>query len=404
MSSTLTIPLEIEEAVIDILAQDDKDLSSLKACSLACKAFVPVARKHIFSSVALNTNDANSHSTSSLEGLLSEAPELAGYIRHLNYNIKTEDFTSSSVQDCLQRLTKLQSLSVYHFESFSRKKLDWSNNPLRPALLHLLHLPTLTSFKMFSVDRLVASDFIPCTNLKKLSIGNHTTGIDKTDEPFSGPLPDQPVQLDEWASGIRDFTVISSVCKSLRPDGRPVFDFSSLAKLSLQIERLEDIPAVQELSKRCSTLSNVDVTYWEPEFIIPTLADLLRPSIQTLKHVRVGLHIDDVDIDPLGGIPAQLEDIRQNEKNVLETLDIFVLVQTDSDCRTGDDWGKLDEVLTKSGWPSLKKVSLTIEIASFGRQGQTLDEALRKLPETQFARLSKSESIEFKFDIENTLV
>jgi len=124
--------------------------------------------------------------------------------------------------------------------------------------------------------------------------------------------------------------------------------------------------------------------------------------MQTLKHIAVDVHIDDVDVDPLFGLPSELEDMCT--KNIIQTLTIEVLVQTDADCRRGDDWGRLDEVLTSSGWSALKQVSLVIEIASFGRSDNKLEVALRKLPETQFPRLSTSKSISFDFKVNPILV
>ena len=124
---------------------------------------------------------------------------------------------------------------------------------------------------------------------------------------------------------------------------------------------------------------------------------MLRPSMDTLKHIVVNIDVDDVDIDPLFGIPSELEDMRS--KNIIESVTIKILVQTDADCRRGDDWGRLDEVLTTPGWFSLKRVSLAIEIASFVRRDDELEVGLRKLPETQFRRLSSSNSVSFDFEV-----
>jgi hypothetical protein len=124
--------------------------------------------------------------------------------------------------------------------------------------------------------------------------------------------------------------------------------------------------------------------------------------MQTLKHIVVNVSVDDVDVDPLFGIPSELEDMRT--KNIIESVTIGVFVWTDTDCRQGDDWGRLDEVVTGSGWFALKRVSLAIEIASYGRDNNKLEVALRKLPETQFPRLSKSKSVSFDFKIKTVLV
>ena len=123
---------------------------------------------------------------------------------------------------------------------------------------------------------------------------------------------------------------------------------------------------------------------------------MLRPSMQTLKHIVVTTEVDGDDVDPLSGIPFELEEMRSN--NIIETVTI-ILVQTDVNCRQGDDWGRLDQVLTTSGWFSLKQVSLAIQISSYFSISDDLEVALRKLPETQFPRLSSSNSVSFDFEV-----
>ena len=114
-------------------------------------------------------------------------------------------------------------------------------------------------------------------------------------------------------------------------------------------------------------------------------------------------NLDDHDEDPLSGIHSELEDM--STKNIIETVTIEILVQTDVNCRRGDDWGRLDKALTTSGWSSLKRVSVAIDIASYhGRRDDRLEFALRKLPETQFPRLSSSNSVSFDFNVHSVLV
>ena len=129
---------------------------------------------------------------------------------------------------------------------------------------------------------------------------------------------------------------------------------------------------------------------------------MLRPSMKTLKHIVIDIHINDDDEDPLSGIPSELEDM--STKNIIETVTIDILVQTDVNCPRGDDWGRLDKALTTSGWSSLKRVSLAIEIASYSRSDDELEVALRNLPETQFPRLSSSNSVSFDFNVHSVLI
>ena len=73
-------------------------------------------------------------------------------------------------------------------------------------------------------------------------------------------------------------------------------------------------------------------------------------------------------------------------------------------CRRGDDWCRLDEVLTRSGWFALRQVSLTIDAVDCGRRDDELEVALHKLPQTQFPRLSTSKSVSFRFKVTTTLI
>ena len=126
--------------------------------------------------------------------------------------------------------------------------------------------------------------------------------------------------------------------------------------------------------------------------------------MQTLKHIVMRIVVDGrgVDVDPLFGIPSELEDMRT--KSIIEAITLEILIPMDANCHRGDDWGRLDKVLTTPGWFSLKRVSLAIEISRHYRPDNELEMALRKLPETQFPRLSSSNSISFDFEVNPTLI
>ena len=113
--------------------------------------------------------------------------------RSLDFAIQAADLTSPSIQESLKRISRLVSLKVWD--------CTWRNNPIRPALLHLLHLPTFTHFQAERVDDFILSDLIPCVNLKYLDIGDTTTVAAKY--LFPATLPDHSIQLNEFIIGIR---------------------------------------------------------------------------------------------------------------------------------------------------------------------------------------------------------
>ena len=259
----ITFPLEIKETILELLVEDDKGHLALKTCSLVCQAFLPICRKHIFGSIVLNEPNTIPRpiirTTQAFERLLRETPEIANYIRKLDYNISATDSTSSSIQESLKRISRLEFLSVQHHY---RPGLNWSNNPIRPTLLHLLHLPTLTHFKMTGANDFVVSDLIPCVNLEFLDIGvtGHTSVA--TEFTFHAALPEHSIRLREFVARTRTRTptLIMKLCSARRLDGKPIIDFGFLSKITVILDGLNECEALLELFRRCHSLTNAHIS------------------------------------------------------------------------------------------------------------------------------------------------
>ena len=116
--------------------------------------------------------------------------------------------------------------------------------------------------------------------------------------------------------------------------------------------------------------------------------------MQTLKNLVVNIHVLEDGDDSLLGIPSEFEDMRT--KNIIETVTIRILVLMYSSYSiVGDDWVRLDEILTSPGWFSLKRVSLAIGIPSYNIGVRKLEALRNSIPGTlaQFPRLSSSNSV-----------
>ena len=257
-------PLEIEEMILDLLAEDDEDHLALKMCSLVCQSFLPICRKHIFKSirVAFQVDDHNltSSPTHAFERLLRETPEIADYIRKLDLSIPILDLTRSSIQESLKRISRLEFLTLRDHNVHNVQRLDWSSNPIRPALLHLLHLPTLTHFKVNHIEVFALSDFIPCVNLKYLDIAGGYT-FTPAENTFPSALPEHSIQLNEFVTGYgASAAAIMELCTARRPDGQPIIDFGSLSKITVAFIGLSESRALQELFRHCHVLTNVSMS------------------------------------------------------------------------------------------------------------------------------------------------
>jgi hypothetical protein len=124
------------------------------------------------------------------------------------------------------------------------------------------------------------------------------------------------------------------------------------------------------------------------------LAKALTPSLHTLRRVHLNITSDKSGEDPLAGLCNELEEIL--EINNLESIEIQM--RTDEIRQTGDEWGRLEEVLLKPGWPKLKRVSLAINIYGDFVVWEIL--ALKSLPYTQFTALASSKNFDFHFSVE----
>ena len=251
----ITFPFEIKEIILELLAEDDNGYLELKRCSLVCRAFLPICRKHIFENIVLSSTST----THAFERLLRENPEIADYIRKLDYTICWNP-ARSLIQESFRRISRLEFLSVrYNYWP----GLNWSNNlnPICQSLLRLLHLPTLTHFTMTGNNHFVVSDLIPCVNLKYLDIGVDTTTAAET--TFHAALPEHPIQLREFVlsgTGFRNPATIMKLYSARRPDGRPIIDFGSLSKITVTVDNLEESEVLQELFRCCHALTNACIS------------------------------------------------------------------------------------------------------------------------------------------------
>ena len=143
MEARTTIPLDIVLYIIDLLADGDDvlDIRSLQTLSQACKSMVPLCRKYLFSSLHL----ASELRLERFSDLFSKNPDIACYVRNLNYGVdySISDCGSSiglSILEMLKEHSSLQSIALssrwFYWNEFSES--------IRSSLLSLIQLPTVT--------------------------------------------------------------------------------------------------------------------------------------------------------------------------------------------------------------------------------------------------------------------
>ena len=131
-------------------------------------------------------------------------------------------------------------------------------------------------------------------------------------------------------------------------------------------------------------------------------------ACRSLKTLVLHFEIWDELQDPLVGLPDVLS--QMSGDNVLEELLLNAYVHCHSSCRTDAMWGRLDDVLSRSAFHSLRRVALKIvvwvddiyfsaeelEKRQLGeRHRRALKEELEKMGASQFTWLSSNVKFEF---------
>jgi len=347
--------------------------------------------------------------TVSRSRLLLETPAIAKYIRHLDIRIMRQEIICRPYAgseylfgQVPRQLTRLQSLAIWpsHYPHN-----DWNNNSssMQRSLLNLMHLPTLSHLNLGWISNFPISDLITCTNLKHLSVQEfHITG---EDEQAASSLLHKPIQLQAFhisilKSGPEALRLLTVRCS----DGRPVLDIVGLKKIGVGVHNIEHVHPIREIFRISQQLTDIRIEAADVCFRAMELAKTITPSLRTLRRLELVILIDGVsDPDPLVGLCDELENVLG--KNRLESLEIKIEVSTDEDCQTGDEWGRLEKVLLKSGWPMLKHVSLDIVMFVYSRlEDGPFEIALENLPQTQFTGLVSSKNLDFRFSVRKELV
>ncbi|KAF9478244.1 hypothetical protein BDN70DRAFT_922036 [Pholiota conissans] len=397
-----TLPYELNETIIDILANsDDPKLSSTKACALVCHDFHHICRRHLFSSVALcHTGPSEpppgvttKATVSKLVKLLRLSPDIGDYIRHLSYSASIKDSTNPELLRTFQKISRLEFLSISHgyYPTWTWPGID---SPLRPALLHLLQLPTLISLDVYRFTNFYLSDLVICTNLERF----YFKRLDIDDHAIEN-LPQRPSQLRKIAIGDGSTRGIMKICEARCADGAPFIDFNKITHL-LAKTFYHDIEAHRALFSRCRQLTSVSFSAVgfirgpRTNFTEFGFFEMVSPSMQTLKSLSVQTDYDhDLgNIDPFNGLCLQLDKMRH--RNIIETISVQITTRT----RFHGTWAEFDAVLTQSGWPKLQCVSLTLMIHRAHRaEAEELKDEYENSLQVHFPKLSSGNNPIFKF-------
>ena len=237
------LPLDIFLIIVDLLADgDNENIKSLRILSQTCKSMVPLCRKHLFSSLRLR-GELNSERFSDL---LSKNPDIARYVRNLNYRIYLLHISGHdlNILNMLKECSSLQSIEL----SSSGKWNSWNTltESVRSSLVSLIQLPTVTFLHIHTFDGFPATALSGCGNLIDLKLGEINLAPPEVNQVISRSKIPAPVSLyiDTDTYGL------AALLKSASLDaGNPIIDFSRLQKAEFEVQSRDDLDQANEVIK-----------------------------------------------------------------------------------------------------------------------------------------------------------
>ena len=97
--------------------------------------------------------------------------------------------------------------------------------------------------------------------------------------------------------------------------------------------------------------------------------------------------------DPFRGFVDALENI----ENKIEVITIEVVIESGSTYGLLAKWARLDQVLTRPGWSTLRRVTLTIKTYCSAWDVNRMDQTLQAFPKMYFSGLLSHNSVVFDF-------
>ena len=279
-------------------------------------------------------------------------------------------------------MTGVQTCALPISSNFHWSALDSS---LTSAFLHLMSLPTINHIDLSYIKKFPLSSLTLSVNLLQLDILCLTCFkyFDHEEDNFFKTVQSEMMpkirEFHTWDS----YQLTKNLLDVKGQDGRPVFNFMDLRRLSISFFYYEDKRNIQCLLETAKLLERLHLEV----DIGQSLVGVLSTSARTLKVLDLTIRLYQYGLPPLAGLCEELEAMAGH--NTLEVLSFEVLLNS---YRTFDSIGstiqEVGNILVKPGWSALRQVSFKLRVKDRGGCAE-LTEALQSLPDKYLSRLSK---------------
>lgn len=367
----LRLPQELIESIIDLLS---KDISTIRACALACWQFLPACRKHIFGDLVIASPTSNSDAIRRALAFFTTCPHITPYVtsvRLVDGEISTSLSSGwicreQSLPAMLNELSHLKKLSV---ES-TFHPINWTHLPTatQKAFYQFFSSGTITHLALVMIDDFPMAAIRNLSGLRYLHLRSVSLKFSEDNIPRNECVPPKLRGLTIVDPG-RSLSLLAVLLHDPEIAG---LDFSSLLQLSVttcgEFNRYqEDIALINRLLEWSSdSLSELELN---PSLIFTENSNLshyplqldFTPNLRTLK-----LSLEVSDLEGMGGNTsfAWLSHLFYNLPtiNVIEKIILKCEIVQGNPFAEFDNtlWKQMDKVLTREELRCLREVSFLI--------------------------------------------
>ncbi|CAA7269171.1 unnamed protein product [Cyclocybe aegerita] len=395
-----SIPLDIIELIMEQLANDGDTMSTraLKASALACRAFLLICRKHIFSSIRLDGQEGD-WSIHEFKRILERNPAVARYVRKLHY---FNDFSSKRGPRILRHLRRVRELTIGSVDrmEYSPSRKDWKtfSPPFRQSLRYFIQYNDIVALSLVSISNLPMYILWSFPNLVDLELFNVAVAGETWPKKFKGS--ERPPELSILRVRHWSIRAMQDILCAVEGGASQVCDLSGLQDLYLETEDGRggrSLDCINSILRSSRSLRTLELTIYPGLICLETLSqNLTEGSLKTLKKITIGPVIDGPSLDPYLHFTQVLEQI--SGRNSLEEIIFDIQIDTDRHCTVEPTtWEQIDTVLSGKGFPSLRRVLIQVTIAWYSPGHHEFHSGVESLGITAFSQLMENKEVDFDF-------
>ena len=382
------LPFDVTTLIIDIVGEN-KDTDLLKELALVSHSFHHICIKHIFATVDLHDVDGDVSSKKGFIKLVKSRPSVVNYIRKLTYKVSNyinddDTLLSPILSNFLPTISRLNCLAI---NDFTWNLVDPS---LTSAFLHLMCLPTIHHIDLTNIHNFPLSSLTRSVNLHRLGV--FALSFDQPEIVVESEMP-KIRELRTLDSDWADFKLLHLLHAKMQ-DGRPAFNFMDLRRLWIFLIESDDAQSIRYMLQNAKLLEKLHLKVGRR---LVGFHDILSPIARTLK--VLSFSVSTTPLRTFAGFCEELEVMAGHY--MLEALSIIIFVRDhDTEDSIGSNIQKVERVLVRPGWSTLRHVSLKVSRWMLNDwRKELMSEALQCLPDKYLSHLPKLNSVSFNYSV-----